>query len=90
MVAAGAFFIIPYFFVDLTDSEKVELNAARARYFALNRLAANKKCEGFSIEQPESSLKESLRVLSNLYEEGVISKEEYLQKREKVINDFNL
>ena len=87
---AGAFFIIPYFFVDLTDSEKVELNAARARYFALNRLAANKKCEGFSIAQPENALKESLRVLSSLYEEGVISKEEYLQKREQVISEFSL
>ena len=66
------------------------MNAARARYFALNRLAANKKCEGFSIAQPENALKESLRVLSSLYEEGVISKEEYLQKREQVISEFSL
>lgn len=41
---AGAFFLVPLFFMDLTESEKIEINAYRQRYNRLNIMAVEKKC----------------------------------------------
>ena len=90
LAAAGAFLIVPFFFMNLTESEKVELNAARGRYFALERIAKEKNCSGFEGLNSELALKDSLRTLSRLYEEGVLSKDEYLNKRNEIIKSFEL
>ena len=42
---AGAFFLFPVLFMDLTDSERVEINAYRARYFHLTKLVKDKSCK---------------------------------------------
>jgi len=90
LAAAGTFLIVPFFFMNLTESEKVELNAARGRYFALERMARERNCAGFENSNPEVALKDSLRSLSRLYEEGIITKEEYLSKRNEIIQNFEL
>jgi hypothetical protein len=50
LAVAGAFFIVPWFLMDFTQSEKIEIEALRNRYIRLNSIAAGKKCEG--ITQP--------------------------------------
>jgi hypothetical protein len=41
---AGLFLIVPWFFMDFTDSEKIEIEAMRNRYTHLNVIAADKHC----------------------------------------------
>lgn len=41
---AGAFFLIPWFFMDLSDAEKAEISAYQQRYNKLQVLATQKKC----------------------------------------------
>ena len=41
---AGALLIVPLFFMDLTESEKIEVNAYRQRYNRLNMLGTDKDC----------------------------------------------
>lgn len=41
---AGLFLIVPWFFMDFTDSEKIEIEAMRNRYTRLNSIAADKGC----------------------------------------------
>lgn len=40
----GFFFIVPLFFMDLSESEQVEINALRQRYNHLMIIASEKKC----------------------------------------------
>lgn len=42
--AAGAFLIVPWFFMDFSETEKIENNAYRARYNYLVRIHNDKKC----------------------------------------------
>jgi len=42
---AGAFFLVPWFFMDLSHAEQEEVNAYRQRYNTLATLAADKKCD---------------------------------------------
>jgi hypothetical protein len=42
---AGALFIVPLFFMDLGESEKIEVNAYRQRYNRLNILSVDKDCD---------------------------------------------
>lgn len=42
--ATGAFFIVPLFFMDFSDAEKIEVEALQARYNHLARLYNDKKC----------------------------------------------
>tara|TARA_B100000953_G_C17670843_1_gene308705 strand:- start:93 stop:437 length:345 start_codon:yes stop_codon:yes gene_type:complete len=42
---AGAFFLVPLLFMDLTESERIEINAYRARYFHLTKLVEDKSCK---------------------------------------------
>ena len=44
LMMAGAVLIVPWFFLDLTDSEKIEANALRERYNHLADLASKRKC----------------------------------------------
>lgn len=53
---AGALFIVPLFFMDLGESEKIEVNAYRQRYNRLNILSVDKNCD-FSKVTPENSKK---------------------------------
>lgn len=46
LAAAGAFLLVPYFFIDLSEAEEIELNALRARYMRLERLKEIKSCAG--------------------------------------------
>jgi len=43
-MATGALIIIPWFFLDLTKSEKVEANALRERYNHLSTLVDGRNC----------------------------------------------
>ena len=49
---AGAILIIPWFFMDFSESEMVEVNALRSRYNHLGILAGEKDC-GFEVQQIE-------------------------------------
>ena len=44
LLAAGAFLVVPYFFVDLSEAEEQELNAIRARHMRIKRIASDKEC----------------------------------------------
>jgi hypothetical protein len=44
LIMPGAFLIIPLFFVDLSDAEKVEANALRERYNHLSTLVGRHDC----------------------------------------------
>ena len=44
MIITGLFVIIPFFFMDLKNGDKVELQAYRQRYNSLTLLAAKKGC----------------------------------------------
>lgn len=41
---AGIFFLVPWFFMDFTESEQIEIEALRNRYTRLNSIAADKGC----------------------------------------------
>lgn len=41
---AGAFFIVPWFFMDLSQAEQMEVNAFRQRYNHLLIITSEKKC----------------------------------------------
>ncbi len=88
--AAGSLLLVPLLFIDLTESEREELRASRARHTHLYRVASNKECDGFSSTTPEQDLTTALNELTKLYEDGVITKEELMQKRAQLIEEFNL
>ena len=44
LIMPGVFLIVPLFFVDLSDAEKVETNALRERYNHLSTLAGRHNC----------------------------------------------
>ena len=46
----GAIFVVPLFFMDLSESEKIEVNAYRQRYNRLNILATDKECPFTKVE----------------------------------------
>ncbi len=41
---AGAFLLVPWFFMDFSDAEKVEINALRRRHNNLVGISADKQC----------------------------------------------
>ena len=45
----GAFFIVPLFFMDFSEAEKIEVEALQARYNHLARLYNDKKCSSTQI-----------------------------------------
>lgn len=52
---AGAFLIVPLFFMDLTESEKIEVNAYRQRYNRLQIIASEKKCDFVNVSTDAAS-----------------------------------
>jgi hypothetical protein len=44
LAVTGWFLIVPWFFMDFSDAEKVEIKAYQERYLELEKLANNKKC----------------------------------------------
>lgn len=54
---AGAIFIVPLFFMDLSESEKIEVNALRQRYNRLNILATDKQCPFVQVTNDEPTQK---------------------------------
>lgn len=48
---AGAFLLVPLFFMDLTESEKIEVEAYRQRYNRLKIIATEKQCPFAANEQ---------------------------------------
>lgn len=89
LLTAGAFLVVPYFFVDLQEAEKQEINALRARYFHLTRLAKNQNCAGYGSNSQEMNLEKLLKNIDSLLEKGIITAEEHQTKRKEVIRQFN-
>ena len=50
---AGAIFVVPLFFMDLGESEKIEVNAYRQRYNRLNLIGTDKNCLFTQVTQEE-------------------------------------
>ena len=44
LMLTGGFTIIPWFFLDLSDADKIEANAQRARYNYLADIASKGRC----------------------------------------------
>lgn len=55
---AGAFFLVPWFFMDLSHAEQEEVNALRQRYNHLGAIAVDKKC-GYEVKQVPAFDKQS-------------------------------
>jgi hypothetical protein len=55
---AGFFLIVPWFFMDLSDAEKAEINAYNMRYNKLTMIATQKKCEFLQVtpDAPDKTL----------------------------------
>lgn len=52
---AGAFFLVPWFFMDFSDSEKVEIRAYQDRAQALNGIMIRKQCAGAVTPAPQAA-----------------------------------
>ena len=64
---AGVFLIVPWFFMDLTKSEQIELEALRQRYNQLLIMAEDKNC-GFD-RQPIAEIQKPETVQPDVYME---------------------
>lgn len=96
---AGAFLLIPLFFMDLTESEKIEINAYRQRYNRLNILATEKKCAFAEVATDAQLEKEAekkavdgsksvaqrIEELNGLLKKGLITQKEYDGKRSELL-----
>lgn len=51
LALAGAFIVVPFFFMDFTESEKIEVDACRLRYNRLQAIAKEKKCQFIQVSQ---------------------------------------
>jgi hypothetical protein len=99
---AGWFLLVPWFFMDFSDAEKIEIRAYRERYLALEQLWERKGCsegdkaddvavppeEAMTETQKRQSLEQRLKVLDELKESGLISDEEYETKRDEILSDL--
>ena len=48
---AGAFFLVPWFFMDFSDAEKVEIAAYQSRYNHLTRVYNDKRCSRKKVQE---------------------------------------
>ena len=99
---AGAFLLVPLFFMDLTESEKIEINAYRQRYNRLNILATEKKCsfaevatdaqiaQGLDKQSAEGSknVTQKLEELNQLLKKNLITQKEYDAKRAEILKSM--
>lgn len=49
---AGAFLIVPWFFMDFSDAEKIEIEALKRRNQRLRLLASEKQCDANTLPKP--------------------------------------
>lgn len=99
---AGAFLLVPLFFMDLTESEKIEINAYRQRYNRLNILATEKKCAFAEVATDAQLEKEAekravegskgiaqrIEELNGLLKKGLITQKEYDNKRADLLKSM--
>uniref|UniRef100_UPI004047E723 hypothetical protein n=1 Tax=Polynucleobacter sp. TaxID=2029855 RepID=UPI004047E723 len=99
---AGAFLLIPLFFMDLTESEKIEINAYRQRYNRLNILATEKKCAFAEVTTDAQLEKEAekktidnsktiaqkIEELNGLLKKGLINQKEYDGKKAELLKSM--
>jgi hypothetical protein len=55
-VAGGVLVIVPFFFMDLKDAEKTEIEALRRRYNHLSVIAAEKECDVSGVQARAENL----------------------------------
>ena len=90
--AAGFFFIVPWFFMDFKEAEKIEYDAMRNRYNHLLVIATEKKCDlkGAqripSIEEIERMSKEEREAFREELERNAKEQAERAQEADKVVN----
>jgi Short C-terminal domain len=96
---AGAFLLVPLFFMDLTESEKIEINAYRQRYNRLNILATEKKCPFAEVAtdaqlekeaekkavDSSKSVAQRIEELNSLLKKGLITQKEYDGKKAELL-----
>ena len=98
---AGCFKLVPWFFMDLSETEKVEIQAYKERYLSLEKLYSRKDCANdgrnsnaaASIESDQNTKtimdrkdpEARLSILKSLLDQGLISDEEYQKQRKEVI-----
>ena len=86
-------FGVSWLWMDFSDAERVEINAYRARFLALEHLATDHGCArhpwvdagGLQSDLP---LEERLRRLDALHEEGLVSDEEYQTLRARMLEEL--
>jgi len=87
---AGWFLIVPWFFMDLSDSEKVEIEAYKERYLALEKQCVKKSCSTEPsqqvAEQQTGDTSARLAALKDLEAKGLISADEYEVQRKEIIS----
>lgn len=89
---AGWFLIVPWFFMDLSDAEKVEIEAYKERYLALQKAYSEKSCSkepSINTAQTDASKttsSESLAELKDLHSQGFITDQEYQEQRRQIID----
>ena len=54
---AGLFLIVPFFFMDVSDAERVEIEAYQKRALSLEQIAQSKNCDPPSVNPPEGAEK---------------------------------
>jgi hypothetical protein len=102
---AGLFLIVPFFFMDMSDAERVEIDAYKKRYLSLEQTAQKKNCntpsvtstaatgspgdagtENATSQTGAAEIAKKLQVLDELQKSGVITSEEYKEKRQEIIS----
>ncbi len=90
---AGALLIVPWFYMDLGDAEKVEIKAYQDRYSALEKIYSRKSCarnprrNSTPVEQ-KNNTPQRLKALKELHEKGAITDEEYQARHREIINSI--
>jgi len=101
---AGWFLIVPWFFMDLSDAEEIEIKAYKERYMELEKVYARNECHNIAETKGEEvkrissedvskygeqkTVEERLSLLADLKAKGFISEEEYGEKRQKVLAEL--
>ena len=88
--AAGLFLIFPWFFMDMGDAEKAEIRAYNERYLALEKIYQDKCTSGNQLEEeaPAATAKSRLESLRQLLDDGLITEEEYQERRTKILDEL--
>lgn len=88
---AGWFLIVPWFFMDFSDAEKVEIQAYQERYLALEKMYSKNSCSkepNMQTADAKELESDRLNKLKDLHSQGLISDSEYHTLREAVIAEI--